>query len=124
MTDAIQKAKSKNPYIDWKNRPYASNPNAEQKRKEAEAFSALGDFIRRAGGWVVSPPGRTLRIEAMKGSPLPTKLRELGYHVAERESVTRITGAPSIDARTQRLTGVTPSAFLECDVIEITLSGK
>jgi hypothetical protein len=54
----------------------------------------------------------------------PAKLAKLGYTIAERGSVTRVTGAPSVSARTERLTHAVPSAFYEMDVIEITLSGK
>jgi hypothetical protein len=124
MADVVQKAKPKSPYTDRLNPRYASNVTAEQKRREAEAFEALNTFIRKHNGWVTSPPGKVLRVEAMAGSPLPAKLRELGYNVAERGSVTRVTGAPSISPKTERLTKTVPSAFCEMDVLEIRLDGK
>jgi hypothetical protein len=123
MTDAIQKAKLKTPYIDWRNRPYASGN--DQKKKQAEAFDAMNAFVRKHGGSIVSPPGnKTLRVEVPKGSELPAKLAELHFNVARCGSVTRITGAPSITAKVERETGVVPSAFLEMDVLEIRLDGK
>jgi hypothetical protein len=87
-------AKLKAPDGDRLNPSYADNPNADRKR-QAEAFESL----------------------------LPAKLRELGYIIAEHGTVTRVTGATLLDQRTERMAGA-PSAFTECDVIEITLSGK
>lgn len=125
MTDAIQKAKSKNPYIDWRNRPYASNPGAEQKRKEAAAFEALNEFVRRHGGFVTSPPGKTLRIEIAKdaSAKLTNELTRLGYRVMACGTTTRIVGAQALSHKAERLTG-TPSAFAEMDVLEIRLDGR
>jgi len=69
MADAIQKAKLKSPYTDWKNRPYASNPNAEERRRRTERWHGLNTLIAKFGGWVTSPPpGPTLRIEIAKDS--------------------------------------------------------
>jgi hypothetical protein len=104
MTDALPKTnKPKAAYIDWRNRPYATNAGTEEKRKQSERWAALNAFIRKHGGAVTSPPGKLLRIEVMKDSPLSEKLRELGYNVAQCGSVTRVTGAPSISPRTERL---------------------
>jgi hypothetical protein len=124
MTDArINKAK--NDWQSWKNKPYAASPGAEQRRKEAEAFAALAEFIRRAAGAVVSPPGRLLRIEVTKDSPLPAKLAELGYNVAQCGSVTRVTGVTApLSPKQERRTHTVPSAFAEMDVVEIRLDGK
>jgi hypothetical protein len=72
----------------------------------------------------VSPPGRFVRIECPKDSLLPTKLRELGYVTAGHGSVTRITGAPAISPKLERLTHAVPSAFCEMDVYEIRLDGR
>jgi hypothetical protein len=38
MTDAIQKAKSKSPYVDRLNPRYAVTPGAEEKRRQAAAL--------------------------------------------------------------------------------------
>ena len=115
----------KNPYIDWRNRPYAVNAGTEEKRKQGERWTALNEYIRKYGGAVVSVPGnKTLRIEAPKGSELPAKLTELGYNVAQCGSVTRVTGAPSVSAKVQRLTGEVPSAFTEMNCYEIRLDGR
>jgi hypothetical protein len=80
--------RTKTPYVDRPNPRYAANPNAEQKRRQAEAWAALNAFVGRHDGWVTCPPGEMLRIEVMKGSVLPAKLRELGYNVVERGSTT------------------------------------
>jgi hypothetical protein len=116
--------KTKIPYIDRLNPRYAVNVNAEQRRRQAEAWESLNLFVRKHDGWVTSPPGKVLRIETLKGSELPSRLRELGYNITERGSTMRVTGAPAMDPRTERATGAVPSAFCEMDVIEITLSGK
>ncbi len=94
------------------------------KNEDRLTWAALNAFVGRHGGWVTSPPGKLLRIETMKGSALPSRLRELGYNVAERGSTTRVTGARASNPVTERATEATPSAFCEMDVIEITLSGK
>src|SRR6476646_1190082 len=90
-TNKTMIAKLKSPYVDRLNRPYATGD--DKKRKVAEAFEALNSFIRRYGGAVTSPPGKVLRVEVSKGSPLPAKLAELGYNVAACGTVTRIVGA-------------------------------
>jgi hypothetical protein len=83
MVDAIQTKKPKGPslFADWRNRPYAKNANAEQKRQEAEKWSALNEFIRRLGGAVTSVPNnKTLRIEIAKNlsAKLTDELTALG----------------------------------------------
>jgi hypothetical protein len=99
MTDP--KLKTKDAWTSWRNKPYASGD--DQRKKQAEAFEAMNTFVRKHGGAIVSPPGKVLPIEAPKGSALPNELRELGYIVAEHGTVTRVTGAPSVSARTERL---------------------
>jgi hypothetical protein len=49
MADAIQTKKLKNPYVDWRNRPYAANAGSEEKRKQGERWAALNSFIRKHG---------------------------------------------------------------------------
>jgi hypothetical protein len=121
-------ARAKNnsqPYIDWKNRPYAVNAGSEEKRKQGERWEALNTFIRKHGGAVVSVPGaKTLRVEVPKDSLLPAKLAELGYNVSSHGTVSRVTGAPSITAKMERLTHEVPSAFAEMNCYEIRLDGK
>jgi hypothetical protein len=117
----------KNPYTDWRNRPYASNPNAEERRKRAERWHGLNTLIAKLGGWVTSlPPGPTLRIEIARESAteLISKLTELGYAIADRGTTTRIVGAGPSDLKTERMTRVTPSPFLECATLEIRLDGR
>lgn len=63
-------------------------------------------------------------LKLQKARELPAKLRELKYVVVERGSTTRIVGAaPSLGRAAERTYGA-PSPFVECDVVEITLSGK
>jgi hypothetical protein len=114
-------AKLKAPYVDRLNPSYGVN--ADQKKKTAEAFEALNLFVRRHGGAVTSPPGKILRIEVPKNSELPAKLTELGYIVAERGSVSRITGTDYVKP-SDELYGSRASPFGEYDVLEIRMDGK
>ena len=115
-------AKLKSPYVDRLNRPYATGDH--KKRKVAEAFEALNELVRRLGGTTTSPPGRYIRIEAPKASELPAELARLGFTVMACGSTTRIVGADYVSPRTERLTHKVLSPFVECDVFEVTLSGK
>jgi hypothetical protein len=83
----------------------------------------MNEWVRRQGGFITSPPGKLLRIEVPKNSELPAKLRELGYNVAACGSETRVTGAQALTPRIERMTGA-PSAFVECDILEVRLDGK
>ena len=114
-------AKLKSPYVDRLNRPYATGD--DKKRKVAEAFEALNSFIRRYGGAVTSPPGKVLRVEVPKGSPLPAKLAELGYNVAACGTVTRIVGADYVSPHDE-FYGARASPFAEYLVFEIQTDGK
>jgi hypothetical protein len=122
MIDA-PKTKKTDAWGSWKNKPYAANAGTEERRRQSERFSALSEFVRKHGGFVTSPPGKVLRIEAPKGSPLPAKLVELGYNVVSRGSTTRITGTDTINPAGERFVG-TLSPFTEVDVLEIRLDGK
>ena len=96
MTDA---QKTKLPYLDRLNPRYGVNAGTEEKRKQGQRWAALNEYVRRNGGAVTSVAGnKTLRVEVPKGSELPARLRELGYNVSERGTVTRVTGAPSVSA--------------------------
>ena len=120
-------ARLKRDWTSWRDKPRAANAGTEEKRKQGERWAALNEYIRRHGGAVVSVPGvKTLRVEVGKDSSakLTSELARLGYNVAQCGSVTRITGAPSVSPRTERLTHAVPSAFTECDVLEIRLDGR
>ena len=119
-------ARIKDTWGSWRDRPYAVNAGTEEKRKQGERWAALNEYARRHGGAVVSVPGnKTLRVEVPKGSELPAKLAELGYHVAHCGTVTRVTGVTApISAKAERLTRTVPSPFTECDVLEIRLDGR
>jgi hypothetical protein len=124
MTETLPKTnKLKAVYADRLNPRYAVDANAEQKRRQAEAWEALVEFTRRHGGFVTSPPGKVLRIEVPKNSELPAKLAELRFNVVQCGSVTRVTGALPISPRTERASGP-PSAFAEMDVLEIRTDGR
>jgi hypothetical protein len=114
-------AKLKAPYVDRLNPSRAAGD--DNKKKTAEAFAAVSDFVRRHGGAVTSPPGKVLRIEVPKGSALPAKLTELGYIVVSHGSCTRITGTDYVKPADERFTGA-PSPFTEVDVLEIRLDGR
>jgi hypothetical protein len=115
----------KNPYTDWRNKPYASNPNAEERRKRTERWHGLNALVAKFGGWVTTPPpGPTLRIEIAKDSATELhKLTELGYNIAHCGFSTRIVGAAS-DPKTERMTRVVPSPFMEVCVLEIRTDGR
>jgi hypothetical protein len=118
----VMVAKTKN-YIDWKNRPFAKDANAEQKRQQAERFSALAEWIRIRGGFVTSPPGKVLRIEVPKNSELPAKLRELGYITVSHGSISLIVGTDYVRP-SDELYGSRASPFAEYDVLEIRTDGR
>jgi hypothetical protein len=122
MVDA-PKTKTKDAWTSWKNRPYATGD--DQKKKTAEAFEALNLFVRRHGGVVVSPPGKTLRIEIAKSlsAKLADELTALGYAVLPRGSTMRITGVDTISPAAERYVGV-QSPFCEMDCFEIRTDGK
>jgi hypothetical protein len=120
-------ARIKDTWGSWRDKPYAANAGSEEKRKQSERWSALAEFIRKNNGWVTSTPNnRTLRIEVAKNlsAKLTDELTALGYAVMPRGSSTRIVGAAPSDPKTERMTRVTPSPFLEVCVLEIRTDGK
>jgi hypothetical protein len=124
MVDTSPIKKTKADWISWKNRPYASNAGSEEKQRQAEKWSALAAFIRKHNGWVTSTPNnKTLRIECLPGSELPSRLKELGYNIVERGTVTRVTGTDTINPANERYAG-TMSPFAEYSVLEIRLDGR
>ena len=108
----------------WRDKPRATNPNAEQKRKLAEAFEILNEYVRRAGAVITIPPGKFVRIEAPKGSTLPAKLAELGYNIVECGFVSRIVGSTNYATQLDEIMNGAPSPFVTYTVFELTLSGK
>lgn len=91
----------------WAAQP-RNDTSAEEKRRNAEAWQALNEYITRQGAFVVTPPGKLLRIEIPKDPDLPAKLIELGYAVRHAGTGTRLTydGVVAVNA------------------IEISLDGK
>lgn len=116
------KTKTKDAWTSWKNRPYATGD--DQKKKTAEAFEILNEYVRRAGAVITSPPGKYVRIEAPKGSTLPAKLTEMGFDIVERGSVSRIVGSTNYATRLDEIMNGPPSPFVTYTVFELTLSGK
>jgi hypothetical protein len=107
-------------YIDWKNRPYAA-PHSDDTRRRAELWQAFCDFVRDGRGWITTPPGsRIATLETEVGSPLPSKLADLGYQLVSRGRVTRVTGMDRIAPADERFAG-TPSPFAERDVYDVVL---
>jgi hypothetical protein len=125
---AVTPARVKDTWGSWRDRPRAANTGTEEKRKQGERWAALNEYIRRHGGAVTSvPSNKTLRIEIARSlsAKLTDELTALGYAVMPRGSTTRITGGDTVSARAERLFGVKPpSAFTECDVLEIRLDGR
>jgi hypothetical protein len=118
------KTKKTDAWASWKNRPFAKDANAEQKRQQAEKWSALAEWIRKRGGFVTSLPGiKTLKIEVPKNSELPAKLRELGYITVSHGSISRIVGTDYVKP-SDELYGSRASPFAEYDVLEIRTDGK
>jgi hypothetical protein len=112
--------KTKAAYVDRLNPKYATNRNAEEARRQAERWEALCELVHRHGGWVTSPPGKTMRIEALQRSSLAAELQAAGYNVVEKGSVTRIVGATPVDRQAERDSGA-PSPFTEVAVFEIQI---
>jgi hypothetical protein len=76
---------------------------SEQQR---DLWTALNEYIRANGGWVVSVPGlTTLRVEIPQSSPLPMKLAGLGYRVRHAGTATRLVPGGMVETITQHSTG-------------------
>lgn len=54
---------------------YGVDVAAEAKRRQSAAWHALNQFVTQEGGFVVTPPGRMLRVEVAKDSALPAQLK-------------------------------------------------
>jgi hypothetical protein len=116
----VARAKDSKPYIDWKNRPYAAS-RSDDTRRRAELWEAFNDFVRLGRGWITTPPGsRIATLETEVGSPLPSKLADLGYQLVQRGRVTRVVGADYVKPADEHYTG-TPSPFAERDVYDVVL---
>ncbi len=94
-------------------------------RARQELASALHEFIKDSGGFIVSAPGSDLRIEVVQGSPLPAKLAALGYAVHHCGTGQRIMPGGRIEVVVERGRPVTRrnTAILPVDIIEIVLPG-
>jgi hypothetical protein len=90
----------------WMARPYAEFSAAERRR--TELWNALNDFVRQNQGWIVSPPGRHIRIEYPEGGALPLRLASAGYRLKFCSPSTR-----NVNGETIRV-----------DVVETTLPGR
>lgn len=90
----------------WRNQAWAEARAREAAQRRKSLLEALAKFVHASGGWVTSVPGaKSVRIEILKDSVLPTKLTQLGY-------VPRQVGVNS---------RITSTGFVPVDVIEITL---
>src|SRR5690348_11375497 len=98
MADVVQKAKLKSAYIDRLNPARsAGNSGSEGRRRRAEQWEAISEFVRRGGGWVTSLPSASpMRLEVERDSTLPDQLAKLGFHATFICQEMRITGAPAI----------------------------
>jgi hypothetical protein len=125
---ARQTKKLKNLYVDWKNRPYSKDANAEQRRQHLERFEILNRFVTEYRGWIVSTPGNQhVRIEARENSGLPIRLAELGYKLRFCGTGTRPvfggTTETTIDKHGRQSTRI-DDGFVTTEFIEIRLDGK
>jgi hypothetical protein len=79
--------------------------------KQRRLWEALHEYITGYGGVVVSVPfSKNIRLEVSPGSPLPSKLGELGYNVHHAGAGTRLSP------------GRTPEEiFRSVDIIELTI---
>jgi len=125
-----KKAKAKNTYIDWRNRPYAGPSAAsEESKKRSDLWDALNVFIQTSGAWLTSLPGvSVLRVEVPQGSLLPAKLIELGYNPRHCGTGTRLTPGGTVETVSEHCHGkpITRQhhGFVPIDIIEIKLPGK
>jgi hypothetical protein len=65
----------------WAERQH-SRQQSEHKKKPTkhELFEAVELLCRSLGGWVISVPGlRTITIECLSSSPIPTVLGDMGF---------------------------------------------
>jgi hypothetical protein len=104
----------------WANMPAgAQTKKLGEERKKA--WTSLNEFITERGGRVTSVPyALPLRAEAGTDSTLADQLAKSGCRVVFVCRETRVVGA-SINAKAERLSGVTPSAFREMNLFEVDL---
>ena len=90
-----------------------------------ELATALHEFVKENGGFIVSAPGSDLRIEVVQGSPLPAKLAALGYAVHHCGTGQRITSGGTVEIVTERGKQVARHhhGLVAVDVLEIALPG-
>jgi hypothetical protein len=64
------------------------DPEIDERKRR---FRDINAYIAQRGGWMTSVPGaREMRFEALPGSPLPDRLRGLGYIVERTGESQRI----------------------------------
>lgn len=87
--------------------------------------ATLSDFIHQSGGWVVSAPGSELEVEVAQGSPLPSKLAELGYAIVHCGTGERIMSGARIEVVVERGKQAVRrhAAIVPVDILEIALPG-
>jgi hypothetical protein len=83
--------------------------DAVEQRRRDETWQALNLFVQQRSGWIVSPPGRQVRIECARGSGLPSQLTKLGFAVKSAGTTTRNGG---------------PTGFMPVDVFEFRIDGR
>jgi hypothetical protein len=119
-------ARLKGDWTSWRDKPFAKDAKAEERRQQGEKWSALAEWVRKHNGVVTSTPNnKTLRIEVAKNlsAKLTEELTSLGYAVLPRGSTMRVVGTDTINPAGERFVGV-QSPFAECDVLEIRLDGR
>jgi hypothetical protein len=71
--------------------------NPEVKDRKAR-FVELNEFVRSMNGWLRSVPGDVeITIDCLPSSPLPEKLRKMGYTVTETGQAQRILSHAVVD---------------------------
>ena len=128
MADKPPRAiKTRKQIDDWlKSQHQTDRARSEQIERRQKLWTALADFIRESGAWLVSPPGaKYLRIECLPGSILPAKLTEFGYSVQHCGTTTRC-GIETVIAhsRTGKQIVQSRDGIIGVDILEISLPGK
>jgi hypothetical protein len=118
----IRKIKSVAPF-DRLNPSYAANVSTEEKRRRAEQWEILNNFVTERHGWIVSPPGKHVRIEVRENSGLPIRLAVLGYKLRFCGTGTRLVGGGIVETITERgkQRTVTHAGPIPVEIIEVRL---
>jgi hypothetical protein len=126
IAHAIRKLKKLPEPFDRLNPAYAKNISAEEKRRRAERWQVLNQFIHESGGWVTSIPGaKVMRIEVKQNlaSALAAKLVDLGFKVEFCGTGTRLVGGGLVETITERgkQRTVTHAGPVPVEIIELRL---